>query len=110
MKYYHRTDIFICESLKAQEKIYGKIIDYLQFNEEDKNTCRVIGKNELFEKIKDPQYKELRFACITRKTSSYIPCELFNRGIPMLFLILAVPNFSRNLERLNHWTKAISNV
>lgn len=88
MKYYHRTDIFICESLKEQEKIYGKIIDYLRLNEEDKNTCKVIGKNEILEKIRDSKYKELRFACITRKTSSIIPCELFSRGIPMLFFNL----------------------
>jgi hypothetical protein len=88
MKYYRRTDIFICESIKEQEKIYGKIMEYLQCNEEDRNTCKIISKNELLEKLNDHNYKELRFACISKETSSMIPSDLFNRGIPMLFFNL----------------------
>ena len=85
MKYYHRTDIFICESVKQHEKIYSKIFEYLCCNEEDKHTCKIIGRVELLEKLNDPNYNELRFACITKETSSMIPIDLFDRGIPMLF-------------------------
>jgi hypothetical protein len=91
MKYYRRTDIFICESVQEQEKIYGKIREYLDRNEEDKCTCNIIGKKDILEKLKDPRHKELkglRFACITSKTRSVILTELFDRGIPMLFFNL----------------------
>lgn len=92
MKYFNRTDVFICDSIKEHQKIYEKILSCLYFNEEAKNTCKLIDNQQLFSKIKDPEYKKLRFGCITKKTSSTIPDRLFDRGIPILLFNLGRDN------------------
>jgi hypothetical protein len=88
MKYFHRTEIFICGSIKENDKIYKKIMSCLYFNKEDKEACKLIDSQQLLSKIKDPKYKKLRFACISKKTSSIIPDRLFDRGIPILLFNL----------------------
>ena len=88
MKFFNRTDIFICESIHKQKDLLEKIQCCISKESREDKKCTYLDKTQLLDKLSENKHHNIRFACISKKTGALVLHDLFNLGVPIIIIDL----------------------